>query len=42
VEKGIQEGRVRENANKESLGSRHKSQENVQTVKEKDLSSIQK
>ena len=37
VEKGIQEGRVRENANKKDLGLRYRSQEDVQTMEGKDL-----
>jgi len=42
VKESIWESRVRENANKKGLGLCYRSQGDVQIVKEKDLSSIQK
>ena len=42
VEKGVWKGRIREDAEEESLGSCYRSQGDVQTAKEKDLPSIQK
>jgi len=37
VEKGVQESEVREDANQENLESCYRSQEDIQTMKEKDL-----
>jgi len=42
VEKSIWKGRVKKDANKKDLGSCYRSQENIQTIKGKNLPSIQK
>jgi len=42
VKESFWEGRVKEDANEKGLGSCYRSQEDIQIMKEKDLSSIQK
>jgi len=42
VKKGIWEGRIRKNTNQKNLGLYYRSQGNVQTMKGKNLPSIQK
>ena len=42
MKEGIWEGRIKKDANQEDLGSHYRSQENIQTMKRKDLPSIQK
>ena len=41
MEKGVWEGRIRENADKEGLRSYYRSQRNIQTQKGKDLLFVQ-
>jgi len=42
VEKGIWEDRIRKDANQEDLGSCYRSQEDIQTMKRRNLPLIQK